>query len=162
MGVMMSQAVVHDTFVVQRVYPASPGRVFKALAQTETKRRWFAEGDHHDVEAFEQEFQIGGSERLQYRYRPGTMFPGVVVRSDGWFLDIVPERRIVTASSMTFAERRISASLVTMDLTATQGQTELVCTFQGAFFEGSDGPKIRVMGWRTLLDKLAVVVERNE
>src|SRR5690349_20211904 len=117
----MSQTIVHDTFVVERDYPAGPARVFKALSRTETKRRWFAEGDHHDVEAFDQDFQIGGFERLQYRYRPGTMFPGVMVTSDGWFLDIVPDRRIVTASSMVFAERRISASLVTMDLSPTNG-----------------------------------------
>lgn len=152
---MSQPAVVHDTFVVNRAYPASVERVFKAISQLDQKRRWFAEGDQHVVEAFEQDFELGGFERLQYRYKPGTMFPGVVIKSDGYFLDIIPNRRVVTASSMTFADRRISASLVTMELSANGNGTDLDCTFQGAFFEGADGPQIRVMGWRSLLERLA-------
>jgi hypothetical protein len=31
-----------------------------------------------------------------------------------------------------------------------------MCTHQGAFFEGADGPEMREHGWRTLFDKLAV------
>jgi hypothetical protein len=33
-----------------------------------------------------------------------------------------------------------------------------VITFQGAFFEGADGPQIREMGWQALLDRLISVV----
>jgi hypothetical protein len=33
--------------------------------------------------------------------------------------------------------------------------TDLICTHQGAFFEGADGPQMREAGWRSLLDKLS-------
>ena len=55
---------------------------------------------------------------------------------------------------MALGERRISASLVTIELVPTDKGTDLICTHQGAFFEGADGPKMREAGWRTLLDKL--------
>jgi len=32
--------------------------------------------------------------------------------------------------------------------------TDVICTHQGAFFEGADGPQMREAGWQTLLNKL--------
>ena len=61
---------------------------------------------------------------------------------------------------MTLGDRRISASLVTVELLPTDGGTDLICTHQGAFFEGSDGPRIREGGWRHLLDQLAKELAR--
>jgi hypothetical protein len=66
----------------------------------------------------------------------------------------VPNCRIVTASTMSLGERRISASLVTFEFLQTAQGTDLICTHQGAFFEGSDGPERREGGWRHLLDRL--------
>jgi uncharacterized protein YndB with AHSA1/START domain len=36
----------------------------------------------------------------------------------------------------------------------TETGTDLICTHQGAFFEGSGGPAMREEGWRSLLDAL--------
>jgi len=76
------------------------------------------------------------------------------------YLDIVPNRRVVTASTMTFGDQRISASLVTIELLPTDRGTDLICTHQGAFFEGADGPQIREGGWRKLLDRLSTELTR--
>ncbi len=100
------------------------------------------------------DFRVGGTERLRYRFKEGTPLTGQELTNEGRFLEIVPERRIVTASTMALGERRISASLVTIELVPTDKGTDLICTHQGAFFEGADGPKMREAGWRTLLDKL--------
>ena len=88
-------------------------------------------------------------------FKAGTQFEGVELLNEGFFQDIVPNRRIVTASTMSLGGNRFSASLVTIELLRSGNGTDLICTFQGAFFEGADGPQMREAGWRKLLDKLA-------
>jgi uncharacterized protein YndB with AHSA1/START domain len=153
--VMKQPSVIHNTFVIERSYPKPPETVFAAFQDPVKKRRWFGEGDHHSIESFEMDFRVGGVEKAAYVLKEGTPFPGVLIVHDGAYLDIVPNRRIVTASSMSFAGSRISASLVTIELVPTATGTDLICTHQGAFYEGADGPQIREAGWQSLFDRLA-------
>jgi uncharacterized protein YndB with AHSA1/START domain len=152
---MEEQSVIHSTFVIERSYPKPPECVFAAFADPAKKRRWFVEGKNHDVEEFEMDFRVGGIERARYRFKEGTPFPGVALVSEGSYQDIVPNRRMVQASTMSLGGKRISASLVTIELLPTDQGTDLICTHQGAFFEGSGGPQMREEGWRKLLDQLA-------
>jgi uncharacterized protein YndB with AHSA1/START domain len=151
---MPEQSVIHNTFVIERSYPQPPATVFAAFADPAQKRRWFGEGHSHDVEEFTMDFRAGGSEHFRYRFREGTPFPGVELASDGHYHDIVPNQRIVTASSMAIGGKRISISLVTVELLPTATGTDLILTHQAAFFEGADGPQMREGGWRKLLDQL--------
>ena len=158
---MPEPSTVHSTFVIERSYPKPPARVFSAFSDPAKKRRWFAEGEGHDIDEFQSDFCIGGVERVRYRFREGSPFPGVLLTNDGRFQDIVPERRIVMASTMDLGDKRISASLVTIEFLPAAGGTELICTHQGTFLEGADGPKMREAGWRKLLDNLAVELARE-
>jgi uncharacterized protein YndB with AHSA1/START domain len=152
---MKEQSVVHSTFVIERSYPKPVERVFAAFADAGKKRRWYAESPAHEVEEFTMDFRVGGVERFRYRFKEGSPFPGVALTNEGSFQDIVTGQRIVETSTMSLGDRRISTSLVTIEfLTADQG-TDLICTHQGAFFEGSDGPQMREAGWRSLLERLA-------
>ncbi len=157
---MAEQSVVHSTFVIERSYPKPPERVFSAFADAAKKRRWFADSENHDVEEYEMDFRVGGTERARYRFKEGTPFPGVALTNEGSYQDIVPNRHVVTASTMTLGDRRISASLVTVEFLPTEKGTDLICTHQGAFFEGADGPQMREAGWRHLLGRLAEELAR--
>jgi uncharacterized protein YndB with AHSA1/START domain len=150
---MTEPTVVHDTFVIERTYPASIERVFAALSDPTKKRRWHA-GDTDDVESFEMDFREGGAERNRSRMNERTPFPGAILANEGIYQDIVPGRRVVLATSMTLAGRRISSALITFELMESNGPTTLLLTHQGAFFEGSGGPKMRKDGWEQLLDRL--------
>ncbi len=157
---MNQPSVIHSTFVIERSYPKPPETVFAAFADPATKRRWFAEGEHHDVEGFESDFRVGGAERIRYRFKEGTPFPGTELVNEGTYEDIVENRRIVSASTMSLGGRHISASLVTLEFLPSDTGTDLICTHQGAFFEGSDGPEMREGGWRKLLEQLASNLSR--
>ena len=160
MSTKTEPTVIHNTFVIERSFPKPPERVFAAFADPAKKRRWFGEGHSHDVEEFTMDFRVGGNERFQYRFKEGTPFPGVALTSDGYYLDVVLNQRIVEAASMAIAGRRISTSLVTIELLPTDEGTDLICTHQGAFFEGADGPQMREAGWRKLLDHLETELQQ--
>ena len=144
-----------NTFVIEKNYPQAPERVFSAFADAGKKRRWFGDGKNHDIELFEMEFRVGGAERARYRLKEGTPFPGVAIENEGMYLDIVDGERIVSASSMAFGGRRISVTLVTIEILRDGAGTLLRCTHQGVFFDGADGPEMREAGWRELLEKLS-------
>ncbi|HUY80484.1 MAG TPA: SRPBCC family protein [Acidobacteriaceae bacterium] len=150
----MELSVVHSTFVIEQSYPYSVERLFAAFADPAKKRRWFAESSNHDVELYEMDFRVGGVERTSYRFREGTPFPGTMLETEGAIQDIVPNQRVVTTSTMSLGDRRISSSLVTVEFVPKEQGTELVLTYQGAFYEGSGGPKMREEGWRKLLGHL--------
>ena len=152
---MDEQSVIHNTFVIERSFPQSPERVFAAFADSAKKRRWFAEGEKHDVEEFQMDFRVGGTELHRYRFKDGTPFPGVEIKNKWLYQEIVPNRLVVSANAMDLGGKRISASLVTIELLPTETGTDLICTHQGAFFEGSGGPEMREAGWRYLFDRLA-------
>jgi uncharacterized protein YndB with AHSA1/START domain len=152
---MEERSVIHSTFVIERRYPASPERVFGAFADPARKRRWFAEeGDRHEVEHYEMDFRVGGKERTRFRFKEGTPLKGIACTNDASYLDIVPNRRVVQASTMSVGEKCISASLTTFEFLPSEAGTDLIFTHQGAFFEAADGPEMREEGWRKLLDRL--------
>src|SRR6266849_9033832 len=137
MKTMEERSVIHSTFVIERSYPATPERVFGAFADPNKKRRWFVEGDGHEVEHYEMDFRVGGKELARLRFKDGTPLKGIGYTNDGSYLDIVLNRRIVTGSTMTVGERCISASLATFELLPSATGTDLIFTHQGAFFEGA-------------------------
>ena len=164
---MAEQAsVVHSTFKIEREYPASPSRVFSAFADPATKRRWFAEDEGSEVQEFTLDFRVGGRETTRFRFKgapalPGAPPAGTEFRNDTVYQDIVPDRRIVLAYTMSVADRRISASLATVEIVPEGDGTRLIFTEQGAFFEGSDGAELREKGWLALLDSLGADLQRS-
>jgi uncharacterized protein YndB with AHSA1/START domain len=157
---MSEPTIIHSTFVLERSYPIPPERVFAAFADPAKKRRWFIEGGSHIVEQFEMDFRVGGKEIARFHMKEGTPIAGMTLVNDTVYQDIVPGRRIVTASAMSLNGRCFSASLVTIELLPSKAGTVLICTHQGAFFEGADGPAMREAGWVKLLDGLSAELLR--
>jgi len=154
MNTMEQQAVVHNTIVMERAYPVPPERVFEAFSDPTKKRRWYADGESHQVESYDMDFRVGGKEHYASRFKEGTPVAGLRLKSENMFRDIVPNRRIIFTSTMAMEGKCFSISLGTVELLPTEKGTDLLLTFQSAFLEGADGPAMREAGWRGLLDKL--------
>jgi uncharacterized protein YndB with AHSA1/START domain len=155
----MAESVIHNTFVIERIFWQPPARLFTAFADPDRKRRWYATGEHHAVREYRLDFRVGGAEHWWGEFDAGTPFAGTKLASDGIHLDIVSESRIVLAADMRFADRRISCALITFAFVPEGEGTLLILTHQAAFFEGADGPEIREAGWRELLDRLEAELE---
>jgi uncharacterized protein YndB with AHSA1/START domain len=151
---MSGRTVTHATFVVERVYDPSPGRVFAAWSDPAAKARWFAAAEDWETSAFELDFRVGGREL--YRGRPKG---GPLVTYEASYQDVVTNERIVYAYAMYVDEARISVSLATVEISPARNRTRLTFTEQGAFFDGHEVPGQREQGMGTLLDALGTELE---
>lgn len=155
---MSKTDVIHETFVIERTYAQPPARVFAAFADEALKRRWFADEGHGGaMQSYANDFRVGGKETSRSRLAgevPNGPPPGTQLGNDTVYMDIVPNERIVFAYAMLVGDYRISTSLATVQLRPEGSGTRLVFTEQAAFFDRSDGPKLRREGWTGLLAKI--------
>jgi uncharacterized protein YndB with AHSA1/START domain len=153
---MTERSVIHDTFVIERTYPASPSRVFAAFASREAKDAWGDTGDIAGTEPatgpVEFDFRVGGHERF------GLVYQGVSYTYDAIYYDIVPGRRLVYSYEMYADGMRSSVSVATIEFVEAADGMTLTWTEQGAYldgFDGQDAPRLRQEGTSEMLDGLA-------
>ncbi|HWO11005.1 MAG TPA: SRPBCC family protein [Polyangiaceae bacterium] len=146
----MTPPVIHKSFCIEHTYPTGAERVFRALSDPEKKRRWFAEGEGFVVDSYTLDFRVGGFERTRFRFGDGP-----AMATDGVYLDIVKDRRVVFAYSMTLGGEPMSSSLGTMELVPAANGTLLRFTEHTAFVDGNDGSEARREGSLGLLEALA-------
>lgn len=150
---MSDPTVVHDTVVVRRLYPASAERVFRAWADAELLERWYVPGDEKwSAKIVEHDFRVGGAKRIRFGPPDETFF------EDCHYVDIVPNRRICYAMSISRGEHRITVSLVTVELDPQGGSCAVRVTDQLAILDGGDTSGDRERGWGETLDKLPGVI----
>jgi uncharacterized protein YndB with AHSA1/START domain len=151
---MTARSVLHDTFTIQRSYPATPARVFAAFADPAARARWMdspeatAAGESDAGTDFD--FRIGGHERFGFK-----MPNGLTYSYDAVYYDIVPDQRIVYCYQMRADGAPDSVSVVTIEFGADDAGAALTYTEQGAFLDGIDRPEDREEGMAELLDNLA-------
>ena len=151
---MSERSVTHGSFAIERVYDASPGRVFKAWADPAIKARWFVGPTDWRMLERSIDFRVGGKERLS-----GRKGSGVVSTFDAVYHDIVPDQRIIYCYDMRLNDVHISASLATVELAPAGSGTRLVFTEQAAFLDGYDDSGSRERGTRILLEQLGGELE---
>ena len=150
------RSAAHDTIVIERRYDAAPSQVFHAFADPAAKARWFAAGEGWEAFEHELDFRVGGRERSSAAHPGG---PAHVY--DARYEDIVPDRRIVAAYSMTLGGRRISVSLLTIELAPDGRGTRLILTEQIAILDGGDSAADRREGLEELLGALDAELRRT-
>jgi uncharacterized protein YndB with AHSA1/START domain len=144
---------IHNTFVIERNFPQPPKRVFSAFAQPALKRRWYADGDH-EIQEFQMDFRVGGSEQFRYRFKEGHPIAGSAIANESTYQDILDEKRILMTTRMSLNGKPIVVMLATFEFVPNGTGTDVILTHQGAFMDWPDGVKMIEMGWNTLIDRL--------
>lgn len=152
---MTQSEIVHDTFTIENTYSAAPAEAFAAFSELEKKRRWYADGAAYEVLEYDLDFSVGGREVLVGKMLPSTPVAGAVLKWSSVYDEIKPDDRIVFSQVVEMNERRISCSLISVEFLPADTGCVVRLTHQAAFFEGSDGPEFRKMGWQALLDQLS-------
>jgi uncharacterized protein YndB with AHSA1/START domain len=153
----VQHTVTHNTFVIERVYPVSPSRVFAAWTTQQAKAQWFGGPAEWGPDEHTLDFRVGGHESSR-----GGPPGGPVHLYEATYQDIVPDQRMVYTYAMYIDGTRISLSLATVELLNEGQATRLIYTEQGAYLDGYDTPAEREHGSGVLLDALGKVLQSLE
>jgi uncharacterized protein YndB with AHSA1/START domain len=141
---------IHGSFTIDRVYDASPARVFKAFADPKSKARWFVGPAGWQEIRRELDFRPGGQEIVHGRFPDGSES-----RFVARYHEIVPNERLVYVYDMHAKGGFMSVSLATIELTPQGARTALRFTEQAVFVDGQDGNDSRRHGTAWLLEQIA-------
>jgi uncharacterized protein YndB with AHSA1/START domain len=143
-------AIAHATIVMERTYNASPPRVFAAWESPEARARWSAPTPDITIRYEEADFREGGRDVVRCIEPGGADFVAHV-----HYLDIRQDRRLVFAEAVSNGSLRVSAALISVELSQAGAGTRLALTLQIASFDGSGMEAGYQEGWSAALDNLA-------
>ncbi|MEO0665188.1 MAG: SRPBCC domain-containing protein [Pseudomonadota bacterium] len=150
--------MTHDfeTFTLTRNIATAPETVFRLWSDARLKARWFAEEESPDWSTVSHEgsLEIGGTERMVFEHVEMGRFTLVTHT-----LIAAPPHRYVYAYRMDAGDMPITASLVTIALSAVEDGTAPTLTEQINFIDGGDTLDTRIPGTEHVLDKLARAAE---
>ncbi len=142
--------IAHATIVMERTYAASPARTFAAWSDIEARKRWSAPADNIRIEYEAADFREGGRD-VSRCIEPGNADYVATVN----YLDVRKDKRIVFAEDVVHNEKRVSAALISVELSPKGSGTHLALTMQIASFDDAGMEQGYQFGWSAALDNLA-------
>jgi uncharacterized protein YndB with AHSA1/START domain len=142
--------MIHDTFVIERIYDTGVSRLYEAWADPKLKAAWFVGPEGWTELERKSDFRVGGTDITH-----GKHVGGIESRCVATYHDIVPNERIVFVYDMWVNGALISVTLATAAFAAKGKSAQLVYTEQSIYFDTTFGPGSRKQGTEDLLGRLA-------
>jgi len=142
--------MLHDKIVMERIYSASPARVFQAWRDVDARLRWSRPFPDTNVAYDQAEFKVGGLDIMRCGAKGDMRFLAHVR-----YMEIINDARIVMAESLAEDGKIRVASLITIELDPTGKATKQTVTMQVSAFDGPDMLDGYNVGWTAVLDNLA-------
>jgi uncharacterized protein YndB with AHSA1/START domain len=140
----------HATIVMKRTYSGTPKQVFAAWTDPKALVKWYVPGDATWTSRIDKhELRVGGVKQITFGPRGQVPFT-----EDCRYEDIVPERRLCFSMTIAQGGKRITTSMVTVQLASVGARTEVIVTDQLVILDGGDTSGDRERGWGETLDKL--------
>jgi uncharacterized protein YndB with AHSA1/START domain len=142
--------IAHATIVMERTYNVTPARVYTAWSDIDARKRWSAPADNVRIEYEEADFREGGRDVSRCIEPDNEDYVAAVT-----YIDIKRDQRIAFVEDVTHGSKRVSAALISVELSPKGDSSHLLLTMQIASFDGSDMQKGYQFGWSAALDNLA-------
>jgi uncharacterized protein YndB with AHSA1/START domain len=139
----------HATLVFEREIPAPVEAVFAAFADPVARANWGAPSDTAALIYDAADFREGGQDVFRCGSKTDPNIHGTTR-----YLDIIPNRRVVSSETIVMNGQRLCASLTTLEITRDGNQTRLKSTTQLASFIGEAMVKGHETGNNGSLDSL--------
>ena len=132
---------------IRRTFASPPQRVNEAWTDPKALTRWFGPSDDFTVVVHELDLRVGGTYRIELRDPSGAAHTAT-----GTYRELRAPHRL--AFTWRWAERpEMKDTLVTIDLTARDGGTEL--RLAHTQFESDEDRGNHEKGWQGCLDRLS-------
>ena len=142
---MSEHSIAHSTFSLERTYRVAPQLVFAAWSDPGAKARWFGvPGGEHELD-----FRVGGRE-----VNRAQLDNGVQMEFESFYRDIVPDERIVYASTLSADDVVATVSTTTIQIESAPEGARLLLIEQATFLDGREQPDWRQRGTSDWLDRL--------
>ncbi|MDA1073434.1 MAG: SRPBCC domain-containing protein [Proteobacteria bacterium] len=142
--------IKHDIIAMAGEFSVPVPRVFAAWRDTAALHRWCFPGDSSWISRMdENDFNVGGRKRSSFGLRGEALYS-----EETRYLEIHPNELIVMAQTVSVSGKRVSASLICVEIEPIDGGTSMLLTDQIALFDSTDSPERRRSGWHEMLDKL--------
>lgn len=141
--------VIHATLVFERLVSATIDKVFAAFADPNAKSAWGTPSDTATLIYDATDFREGGTDRFRCGSKVNPNIHGTT-----HYLKIIPNNRIVSSETIDVEDKRLCASLTTLELFDDAERTRLRLTSQIASFIGLDMIKGHEIGNNASLDNL--------
>jgi len=152
-----AERVIHATLVFEREIPATVEKVLAAFANACIRSEWSAPSDTATIIYDQEDFREGGEDRFRCGARSNPDIHGVTR-----YLEIIPDRRIVSSETISMGGKRLCASLITLELAQSGSRTKLRSTIQVASFMGQDMIEGTETGNNGSLDSLVDYLAREQ
>lgn len=163
----MTEPAIMRKMEITRLFDVPRALVFRAWAEAEHLRRWWAPKDF-TTPFCEADFRVGGTFRYCMRSPDGRDYWG-----KGIYREIVEPERIVFADTFTdeqgntvppshygMASDSPAASIVTMIFEDVEGKTKLTLNYQSTTASAEE-MKGAEQGWGQMFDRLAEVLKQG-
>jgi uncharacterized protein YndB with AHSA1/START domain len=142
--------MLHDKIVMERIYNASPARVFAAWESVEARLRWSIPFPEAGAAYDQAEFKVGGLDIMRCGLKSDMRFLAHVR-----YLEIINDARIVMAESIAEDGKIRAASLITVEFEPAGKATKQTVTMQVSALDGADMLDGYRVGWTAALDNIA-------
>jgi uncharacterized protein YndB with AHSA1/START domain len=121
----------HGTVVVERTLDVPVLRVYSALADAEERAIWGAPSDSAVFIYDEANFAVGGRDLARCGAKEDPRY-----RVETRYVDIVPERRVVSTETIHELDKLLATNITTLELFSDGQRTQLKVTVQVTSFVG--------------------------